>query len=316
MQSAADVGSERSLTYRLGEFGMVGTAQRQKDIRMLAVELAAARTIGRRLQNLLWKDVRHFGEGGFESAIAYVLFLRAERTFSSVRMLARVRHVDDAFALVRAMVEKVINAEYILLSGTDAALDYIQYSAFREWRDLEEFKGVNPDAAPKYTTEFLEQLRKAHDEAKTRTLSDGSKRSRYGRGHDWIEIGLSKRAEFIDEALMKRFSRSFKSTQILYHSTYKKSAAYLHGTWASLARSLELDQSNGGTNNGDTIEMSVGIRLKDKNPRIAVEALRTANLAAIATILFISKIFGKEKYLDWIGTFRGLYFENRRRAKE
>jgi Family of unknown function (DUF5677) len=296
---------------------MVGSSKGQQNLRMLKVDLVSARTISRKLQQLLWKDMVHFEGAGFEFAIAYVLFLRAERTFSSIRTLARLRFVDDAFALVRVMVEKVINAEYILLSGTDTALDYIQYHAFREWRDLEELKNVNVAIAPKHTAEFLDRLRTAHDQAKMRTLPDGSQKSRYGRGHDWIEIGLSKRAEIIDQALMKRFSRrAFKSTQILYHSTYKKGAAYLHGMRVSLARSLELGQTDKPTDAADTIEMSLGIRIKDKDPRIAVEALHAANLAAIATILFIGKVFGKKKYLDWVAGFNGPYIENRRRAKD
>jgi hypothetical protein len=63
-----------------------------------------------------------FEPRSFESPVAHVLFLRAERTLPSIRTLARLRNVDEAFALVRVMVEKVLNAEYILLAGTDAAL--------------------------------------------------------------------------------------------------------------------------------------------------------------------------------------------------
>jgi hypothetical protein len=32
--------------------------------------------------------------------------------------------VDDAFALVRVLVEKIINGEYLLLTGSEAALDF------------------------------------------------------------------------------------------------------------------------------------------------------------------------------------------------
>ena len=191
-------------------------SNRERDLRMLEFELAAARKLGRKLQQLLWKDMASFEASGFEFVVSYMLFLRAERTFAAIRTLARQRMVDDAFALVRVMVEKVINAEYILLSGTDTALDYMRYQAFREWRDFEEFQKVSPDIAPDYTVEFLERLRNNHDRAKTKTMPDGSTKNRYGRGHDWIEIGLSKRAEVIDEDLRKRFSRrTFKATQIL-----------------------------------------------------------------------------------------------------
>lgn len=295
---------------------MLRNLKSERDAKVLKVELTAARKLGRKLQQLLWKDMPHFEHSGFEFAIAYVLFLRAERTFSSIRTLARLRMVDDALALVRVMAEKVINAEYILLQGTDTALDYIQYHAFRQWRDLQELKLVSPELAPNYTAEFLEKLREAHDQAKMRTCPDGSQKSRFGRGHDWIDIGLSKRAEIIDETLRKRFSmRAFKSTQILYQSTYKKGAVYVHGMWASLARSLEAGPSNSPVDEDGMTEMSFGVRIKDRDLGIAIEALNTANLAAAATVLFIGKVFKKKKYLDWVNDFKGPYMEELRMAK-
>jgi hypothetical protein len=225
--------------------------------------LAAARVLGRKLQQLVWKDMKHLELTGFEFLIAYVLFLRAERTFSSIRTLARLGMVDDSFALVRVMIEKIINAEYILVAGADVALDYTQYHAFREWRDLEEMKALSLDLGGNHTPEFLMQLRSAHDRAKMRTLPDGSQKNRFGRGHDWTDLGLSKRAEFVDKTLMKTFSmRDCKSTRILYHSTYKKASVYLHGMWVSLARSIELGADaagrRGGSWNSDQRQESAG----------------------------------------------------------
>jgi hypothetical protein len=283
---------------------------------VLKVELAAGRKLGRKLQQLLWKDMAHFEPPGLEFVIAYVLFLRAERTFSSIRTLARLRMVDDALALVRVMVEKVINAEYILLTGTDTALDYMQYQAFREWRDFEELQSVSPGLAPNYAPDTLEKLRNAHDRAKIRTLPHGSQKNRFGRGHDWIDIGLSKRAEIIDEMLMRMFGMRAKSTGILYHSTYKKGAVYVHGMWASLARSLEPGPSNNAVDEHGRTEVSVSIRIKDKDSRVAVQAVNAANLAAVAVILFVGKLFTKRMYLDWANSFTGSYIEALRKAKE
>jgi len=287
---------------------------RKRDLRMLAVELAAARRIGRKLQQLLWRRMTHFEADGFEFAIAYALFVRAERTFSSIRTLARLSNVDDSFALVRVMVEKIVNAEYILLTGTETALDYVQFLAFREWRDLQV---VTPEIAPKYTPDVLRRLRDAHDQAKTKTLPDGSQKNRYGRGNDWIEMGLSKRAEAVDELLKKKFAaRTFKSTRMLYDATYHKSASYLHGMWASLGRSFESEGRDDDASEPEDgmVTMSVGIRLRDKNPRVAVEALKAANLAALSVLLFMGRVFKKKEYLDWVSDFKSTYQEERRRV--
>jgi hypothetical protein len=295
---------------------MIRDSKTERHFRMLKVELSAARKLARKLQQLLWNDMAHFEADWFEFAIAYVLLLRAERTYSSIRTLARTRMVDDAFALVRVMVEKVINAKYILLTGTEAALDYMQYHAFREWRDFEDLQAVAPSIVPKYTAEVLDQLRSAHDRAKVKTLPDGSQKPRFGRGTDWIDVGLARRAEIIDEAIRTRFSmRSFNTTRILYHSTYKKGAAYLHGMWASLVRSFEADGNESGAEVDGMVSMSVEIRIKDKNPGVAVQALNSANLAALAVILFLGRFFDKRAYLEWAFSFKDSYLADLRKAK-
>jgi hypothetical protein len=224
--------------------------------------------------------------------------------------------VDDAFALVRVLVERVINGEFLLLAGTEPALDFMQYHAFREWRDFEELQKVSPELTPKYTAEVLADLQKAHERAKTISLPDGSKKSRYGRGHDWIEIGLSKRAEFVDDELKKRFSMPKQtSAQVLYHIAYKKGAVYLHGMWASLARSLEIGQGNDDVDQDGYCEVSVGIRVKDKNPSVAASALNAANLAAFSLILFLDRVFLNRTHQGWAVDFKDKYVLDLKKAR-
>ena len=293
--------------------------QDPQSIRVLGVELAAARKLARKLQKVLRKDMPKFESDGFEFAIGFALLLRAERTFLSIRTLARMRMVDDAFALVRVMVEKVINAEYILLVGMSAAEDYIQFAAFREWRDLEDLRGVAPSLVPKYTEEQLSRMRTTHDRAKMKMLPDGSQRPRFGRGNDWTDVGLAKRAEVVDEMLCNKFSMRASSTaRILYHSTYKKSASYLHGMWAALVRSFEHDEQNDTDDTEDDngmVNIRIGIRMKDEDPRVAVHAVNTANLCAVAMILFLGKFYKKEDYLKWVFEFKEKYLGDLRQAK-
>ena len=110
---------------------------------------------------------------------------------------------------------------------------------------------------------------------------------------------------------------AFHSTRILYDATYQKSAAYLHGMWTSLARSFESelpDESGDEDEKDGMVKMSVGIRIKDKDPNVAVEALKTANLAALTLILFVGRVFNKKNYLDWVLRFKSLYLEDQRKA--
>jgi len=295
---------------------MSGDAGKALHFRLLSVELAASRKLGRKLQRLLWHDMTSVAPPGIEFAISYVLFLRAERTFSSIRTLARMQLVDDAFALVRVLVERVINGEFLILAGTEPALDFMQYHAFREWRDFEDLRQVSAELIPKHTAEFLAELQKAHDKAKTRSLPDGSKKNRYGRGSDWIEMGLSKRAEFVDDSLKQRFSMTKQtSTRVLYHIAYKKGAVYLHGMWASLARSLEIGNGSDHVDAEGYCEMSVGIRVKDRNPHVAASALNAANLAAFSLILFLDRVFMNKVNQSWVTDFKDRYVLDLKKAR-
>jgi hypothetical protein len=295
---------------------MATNSQWQRERRMLAAEMAASRRLGRKIQQLLWKKVPTFDSPSFEFTIALILFLRAERTFASIRSLARTNMVDDAMALVRVMVEKVINAKFIYFSGTDTALDYVQYLAFRSWRDYEEMEAVSPELVPNYSEEERKEMRAASENAKLRTLPNGSQKNRFGRGSDWVDSGLKKRAEFVDEALTARFNmRRSTATQILYLSAYKKSAGYLHGTWISTARSLEFGTNDGTVDSDGLMQLSLGVKLKDSDPRVAIEAMNIANLTAMALVLFIAKAFGQERDLAWCAKFTIAYKEELRNAK-
>jgi hypothetical protein len=289
-------------------------SNRELNLRMLEVELAAARKLGRILQQVLWKDTGCFEGDGLEFVICQLLFLRAERTFAAIRTLARQRMVDDAFALVRVLVEKVINAEYILLTGTDAALDYMRYYAFRGWNDLEDTQKFTPEIAPKNIAELLHRLHDDHRRAKAKVTKQSFNR------HDWIDLSFAKRAQAVDEALQKKFSmRGCKATQILYRATYQDGASYLHGMWASISRSIELGSSiqelDDERADDGMVTRSIGIRIKDKDPRVAAKALNAANLTAISLLLFVGKVFDKRKYLTWVAAFKRQYVTDQRIAR-
>jgi hypothetical protein len=109
-------------------------------------------------------------------------------------------------------------------------------------------------------------------------------------------VGLAKRAEVIDEMLCNKFSmRASNTARILYHSTYKKSSSYLHGMWPALVRSFEHDEQNDTEDDSGMVNIRIGIRLKDENPRVAVHAVNTANLCAVAMILFLGKFFQRKE---------------------
>ncbi|WP_254063762.1 DUF5677 domain-containing protein [Granulicella sp. S190] len=258
--------------------------------------------LGRALQRLLWSRPIKTGSFGFEFAVSYVLFLRAERSLASIRTLVRSGLGDDAMALVRVMVEKIITAEYILLVGWEAASDYIQYLPFSEWRNYEDLRLRNPKLCHPYTPDQLKQLQSAHDTAKTKILPNGTSKPRYGRGNDWTEISLSKRAKKVDQLLKERHFTG--STETLFDATYKKSAAYLHGSFASIGRSIETrENEDQPPSDAELQKIEVGLRIREKAPQIGLDALKAANLAAFQVLAFLSQVLEDKKSRDWASSY-------------
>ena len=206
-------------------------------------------------------------------------------------------------ALVRVMVEKIITAEYILLVGVEPAMDFIQFVAFSEWRNYQELQATNPQLNRSYTKEQLRKLQASHDKARTKILPDGSVKMRYGRGHDWTELSLSKRAEKVDSLLKEK--RFVATTRLMFDASYRESAAYLHSSFASIARSMDTRSSdNEVPSDSELAKIEVGFRVRDKSPKLGVHALKLANAAAFQMLAFLAEVLKHKKTRRWAHTSR------------
>jgi Family of unknown function (DUF5677) len=76
-------------------------------------------------------------------ALSYKCFASAK----AIRCLCDQGLYDDAFALLRVIVEGTINAVYILKSDDQVAEDYMDYPKFQEWDQLELIRTVAPQLA-------------------------------------------------------------------------------------------------------------------------------------------------------------------------
>jgi hypothetical protein len=205
-------------------------------------------------------------------------------------------------ALVRVMVEKIITAEYILLVGMEPAMDFIQFLAFSEWCSYQELKDRTPSLAPSYTEQQLKKLEAAHDKAKIKVMPDGSSKNRYGRGHDWTELSLLKRAKKVDALLKER--HLIAGTCFMFDASYKKSAEYLHSSFASIARSIERSGDKRKTPDGSgKVELDVDILIRDSGTRIGVDALKAANVAAFQMLAFLVDVLKHKKSRQWAMLF-------------
>ena len=272
----------------------------------LRIQMVASQDMSRRLRRLLHRAMReHTGDEGFEFVLALGLFFRALRTLGSVRTLVRRNQPDDAFALVRGLLEKIINGAYILMIGWDAAADFMHYNAFRAWRDFEDLRKIDPALTKKYSDEFLKDLKAYHDSVEYRTLPNGRKKKRFGRGYDWTEIGLSERARIADEYIARSLGREKGQwNEILFKTAYREGAAYIHGTFASVARSIKVEEIQE--------VLGVSFKTKDDDPRLALAALITANTAGLYLLFFLDNVVLKEKPGKSVPDFMAGYLKSLR----
>jgi hypothetical protein len=258
--------------------------------------------LSRALQRVLWSGSLAKGQVGVEFLVFYVLFLKGERSLASIRTLVNHGLFDDAMALVRVMVEKVITAEYILLMGSEPAMDFVRFYGFSEWRNYQELKERSSMFLPQYTKKELRNLKALHDEAGATVRADGAVVNPYGRGRDWTEVSLSKRAEKVD-SLMKERGKAV-TTRTMFDATYKKSANYLHASFISILHSIPSLRSNERPSRKlKTGDVGIEVHLERSDPHLGVEALESAGLIAVQMLVFIVEVFNDQKTRSWMKRF-------------
>lgn len=145
-------------------------------------------------------------------ALSYKCF----ETAASILRLCDHNLYDEAFALLRVIVEGTINAVYILKSDDQVADDFMDYPQFQAWYQLEQIRSVAPELAdlipPNDQAEMQAQFEKV--------------RSRYEKHpNEWAKDNIFQRAKFIDP-------QAFPS---LINVVWKEASVYVHST----ARSIE-----------------------------------------------------------------------------
>jgi hypothetical protein len=85
--------------------------------------------------------------------------------------------------------------------------------------------------------------------------------------------------------------------------------------WTSIARSLEEGESRPIDDQDENIEITLGIRIKDRDPRITAMALNSANLAVFALMLFMDRVLMNKAHSSWLIEFKSHYLRELKDAK-
>lgn len=217
---------------------------------------------------------KHDGHFERKDYIAFALFNRCLQTHEAVELVVRQSLIDDAWVLLRALVEHTVNAVYMLYVAdsqtADAFSDYRDYVAYKVLLDL---KGTDEP--------MLRQLVPPEDEEKSR-LRFESVRIQFDnkRGDKWcVDDALYKRAAKIDQAVSQQTGEKRSDLLWLVNTLWRYASEFTHG----MARPL--------SDHFEEKEETVVIRRKPTYAE-AANAMRSANSALYQVVLPIDVRLG------------------------
>jgi hypothetical protein len=210
----------------------------------------------------------------------YAFFALADKslaTFEGIGVLCEHQLVDDGFALIRVLVEGIINAAFVVYSDDQTASDYANFPYFRDWIEFKELEAVAPEITNSRPRSEVDEMRCNYEKVE----------SRY-RGHkaDWCDQNLFKRASTIDAAV----GHGYNVMRTLVNLPWRKASTYVHGTAAAIEARVHHDDS------GAVIH-------RKYDPKEAGGVLFMANMAVFSLLVIVDLRLGKNNEKQW----RSLY---------
>lgn len=207
----------------------------------------------------------------------YVFFGLADKarlTFEAIQVLCERSLIDDAFVLVRAMIEAVINGAYIAHMGDQAANDYADFPDYWNWIEFTQLQAVAPEITVQTPEEEGQEMQRKYEAVKDRF-------AQFRRG-EWCRHKLFERASIIDSAAGK----DFNLMRILVNLPWRKASVYAHGTADSIASRVH--------------ETETGVAIKRTFKREeAAGVLFMANMAMFTLLAFMDMRLGKRQVDKW-----------------
>jgi hypothetical protein len=210
----------------------------------------------------------------------YAFFALADKslaTFEAIGILCEHELVDDGFALIRVLVEGIINAAFVVYSDDQTAADYANFPYFRDWVEFKELEAVAPEITNSRPGPEVDEMRCNYEKVEARY-----------RGHkaDWSDQNLFKRASTIDAAV----GHGYNVMRTLVNLPWRKASTYVHGSAASIEARVHHDDS--------------GVVIHRKyDSKEAAGVLFMANMAVFSLLAIVDLRLGKNNEKQW----RSLY---------
>jgi hypothetical protein len=161
-----------------------------------------------------------------KACIFMALASKSFTTFQAIVSLLQSRlFLEDAAVLVRVLYESTMTATFLLYSDERAVDDYADFFMYRNWRDHQLVKAVDPVVAEKaLRPEDREEMESQFNQAA----------ARYSNGR-WTSLSAETMAKFAD----KHLPNGFKVFTILYASIYRQCSAYVHSDVRSIQAHIQ-----------------------------------------------------------------------------
>jgi len=155
--------------------------------------------------------------------IFFGLAHKSLHTFEAIRILCEHSLVDDAFALVRTLIEGIINATFVFFMNDATAKDYADFSDYHKWIQFRDFdEKVAREAESAVPMAEVEEMKNKYEAVRMRYEKN--------RNRDWHPDNLYKRASKVDA----KFGQDCKEMRALVNSAWRMACQYVHGTAGSV----------------------------------------------------------------------------------
>ncbi len=207
----------------------------------------------------------------------YVFFGLADKgrvTFEAIRVLCEKSLIDDAFCLVRTLIEGIINGAYVAHKGDEVAKHYADFPDYWNWIEFTQLREVAPETTDETSREEVEEMERKYDAVKDRY-------EKFRRG-EWCADNLFQRALALDTAA----SRDFNLMRALVNLAWRKASVYVHGTASSIVSRVQETDSGVAIKRTFTKEEAAGV-------------LFMANMAMFALVALVDMRLGKHHQEQW-----------------
>ena len=241
-----------------------------------------------------------------QDLICLGLFIQAHQSYKAIRVLVNHGLPADAFSVIRSMVEMTINGAYVRRLDADAAFDFVEFTAFKGWRDYQALRGSSPEFAGTFPNSYVSKMKVQFDR-----LSAEMTLNRFGRGHDWTNVGLRNRAELVDQNNAFLGIGKIFNARILYDFCYRESAPFVHGLFPSIKTLFKFGKLRNLAKENGFVRAKVSVALRNTDPCLAKDALACSNFVAVYLLFLADGLFNQSKHCRSIMTLIKAHYSDK-----